>query len=144
MLLTIDLVIAERPPVLASDPCNPSPCGSNAQCNNGVCTCHTNYFGDPYSGCRPECTMNSDCPRNRACSNQRCIDPCPGTCGADARCDVVNHIPTCTCPDRTSGDPFVACRPVRPLGKYCNLQSSTFSKMTAKQCRVKNYHSSNS
>lgn len=102
-----------REPVLEADPCNPSPCGPNAQCSGGSCTCLPNYSGDPYRNCRPECTMNSDCPRLKACSNQRCVDPCQGTCGQDARCDVVNHIPTCSCPERTSGDPFVACRPIR-------------------------------
>ena len=60
--------------------------------------------------------MNSDCPRKKACSNQKCIDPCPGTCGQNARCDVVNHIPTCSCPEGTSGDPFISCREVRVPG----------------------------
>lgn len=56
--------------------------------------------------------MNSDCPRNKACLNQKCHDPCPGTCGQGAVCDVINHIPTCSCPSETSGDAFVVCRPV--------------------------------
>lgn len=99
---------------VVTDLCNPSPCGSNAQCNVGQCTCLPNYFGDPYTNCRPECTMNAECPRSKACSNQRCIDPCPGTCGQGARCDVVNHIPTCSCPESTTGDPFVSCRSVPP------------------------------
>lgn len=104
---------------MPKDPCNPSPCGPNAACQDGVCTCLPNYFGDAYRNCRPECTMNSDCPRNRACVNQRCIDPCPGVCGQSATCDVINHIPTCNCPERTRGDPFVACRPI-PKGIYFN------------------------
>lgn len=100
------------------DPCNPSPCGANAICRDGSCTCMQNYFGDPYSGCRPECVLNSDCDRTKACINQRCIDPCPGTCGQGARCDVINHIPSCSCPEGTSGDPFVNCRYYEPVGKY--------------------------
>nr|CAD7425818.1 unnamed protein product [Timema monikensis] len=104
----------ESPAPKPVDPCNPSPCGPNAQCQDGTCTCSPNYSGDPYSNCRPECTMNSECPRNRACSNQRCMDPCPGTCGQGARCDVVNHIPTCSCPEGYSGDPFVQCRLAPP------------------------------
>ena len=103
---------------MAADPCNPSPCGPNAQCIGGVCTCLPNYSGDPYSNCRPECTMNAECPRNRACNNQRCVDPCPGTCGPGAQCDVVNHIPTCSCPQGTTGDPFVSCRTMPPVGKF--------------------------
>ncbi|KAJ4432717.1 hypothetical protein ANN_21354 [Periplaneta americana] len=101
-----------KPP--AADPCNPSPCGPNAQCNNGICTCLPEYQGDPYAGCRPECVLSTDCPRNRACIRNKCTDPCPGTCGQGARCDVLNHIPSCTCPEGFTGDPFVFCREVPP------------------------------
>lgn len=66
---------------IVNTPCDPSPCGSNADCNDGICTCRHNYFGDPYSGCRPECTMNTDCSPQKTCINNRCVDPCPGTCG---------------------------------------------------------------
>lgn len=95
---------------LPKDPCNPSPCGQNAQCDNGLCTCVPLYHGDPYIGCRPECTLNTDCAPNKACANLRCIDPCPGTCGQEALCDIINHIPVCTCPRGLEGDPFTICR----------------------------------
>lgn len=95
----------ERP----RDLCNPSPCGPNAQCSNGICTCAPEYHGDPYTGCRPECVLNSDCPRNKACSRNKCIDPCPGTCGENARCEVINHIPTCSCPEGMIGNAFTRC-----------------------------------
>lgn len=97
------------------DPCNPSPCGSNANCDNGACTCVNNYFGDPYSGCRPECTMNTDCSPNKACINYRCANPCVGICGQGAQCDVINHIPTCSCPRGQSGDPFNLCKTNDPV-----------------------------
>lgn len=100
------------PEPVQSDPCNPSPCGSNAQCQDGTCTCLPEYQGDPYAGCRPECVLSTDCPRNRACIRNKCSDPCPGTCGQGATCDVVNHIPMCSCPQGMSGNPFVQCRPV--------------------------------
>lgn len=99
-------------PVEADDPCNPSPCGPNAECNNGICTCLPEYQGDPYRGCRPECVLNNDCPRDKACIRNKCLDPCPGTCGQNALCDVINHIPVCRCPDKMSGNPFVQCAPV--------------------------------
>lgn len=104
-------------PNIPEDRCNPSPCGPNAECNDGACTCLPNYFGDPYSYCRPECTMNSDCSRVKACVNHYCVDPCVGTCGTSARCDVVNHIPMCSCPPGTTGDPFTLCRQHLPEGK---------------------------
>lgn len=97
-------------PTQSSDPCELAQCGPNTECHNGVCKCLKNYFGDPYAGCRPECTMNTDCSPNKACLNNRCIDPCVGTCGADALCTVYNHIPSCACPPSYTGDPFVSCR----------------------------------
>lgn len=99
------------PTPVATDPCNPSPCGPNALCRDGVCTCLPEYFGDPYRGCRPECVVNEDCPRNKACRRNKCVDPCPGTCGQAALCLVQNHVPTCVCPEGMTGDPFVFCHP---------------------------------
>lgn len=98
--------------IVEKDPCNPSPCGSNAQCSNGICTCLPEYQGDPYSGCRPECVLSTDCPRNRACIRNKCTDPCPGTCGQNAQCDVINHIPMCSCLQNFAGNAFIECRPI--------------------------------
>lgn len=103
------------PPVQQSDPCFPSPCGANTECNNGICTCLTEYQGDPYAGCRPECILNSDCSRDKACVRNKCIDPCPGTCGQGALCDVINHIPMCSCPPGQSGNAFIQCRPIQGM-----------------------------
>lgn len=91
------------------DPCASSPCGPNAQCNDGVCTCLAEYQGDPYIGCRPECVLNTDCPQNRACVRNKCVNPCPGICGRNAECLVYNHIPMCTCPSGMIGNAFVQC-----------------------------------
>ena len=100
------------------DPCFPSPCGANSECTTknrrASCRCIDGYFGDPYTQCRPECISNSDCPANKACSNLKCIDPCPGSCGVQARCQVVNHIPTCTCKQGYRGDPFSQCILIPP------------------------------
>lgn len=104
-------------PALPEDPCKLQPCGENARCDNGVCSCFPEYFGDPYIGCRPECTLNTECSPNKACVNLKCKDPCPGTCGTDAKCDVVNHIPMCSCPEGFEGDPFRACR-IKSRGTY--------------------------
>lgn len=102
---------------LPIDACNPSPCGPNTNCNDGVCSCISNYLGDAYQGCRPECTMNTECAPTKACVNNRCKDPCPGICGQNAKCDVHNHIPSCSCPPRYRGDPFVSCREMPVIGK---------------------------
>lgn len=60
--------------------------------------------------CRPECVISSDCLQHQACLNQKCGDPCPGTCGVNARCQVINHNPICSCKPSFTGDPFVACK----------------------------------
>ena len=106
----------QTPTAIAASPCSPSPCGSNAICREqnsaGSCTCVQDYIGNPYEGCRPECTLNTDCTSNKACLRNKCRDPCPGTCGQYAQCQVINHLPTCTCLPSYTGDPFVYCRPV--------------------------------
>lgn len=98
-----------------SSPCVPSPCGPNAICKErngaGSCTCIQDYIGNPYESCRPECVVDTDCPSNKACFNSRCQDPCPGTCGINADCRVVGHLPICSCYPGYTGDPF----------KYCNI-----------------------
>ena len=102
-------------------PCDPNPCGTNAQCKsqNGAinCVCPANYVGDPYSSCRPECVLNTDCPRDKSCSRNRCIDPCPGTCGLNADCSISNHIPVCSCKESYTGDPYGSCRPIPVISK---------------------------
>ena len=96
-----------------SDPCLPSLCGPNAECSilqsRPVCKCLPGYFGKPPS-CRPECVINSECAPTLACINLHCADPCVGVCGMNAKCDVVNHNPICSCPVGYIGDPFSSCR----------------------------------
>lgn len=96
-----------------AEPCNPSPCGSNAVCKErngaGSCTCLSDYTGDPYVGCRPECVQNSDCVHTRACINNKCQDPCVGACGLNAQCQVYNHQPSCSCFSGYTGNPLTSC-----------------------------------
>lgn len=100
-------------PVEFDDPCNPSPCGANAHCSNGICTCVSLYQGDPYVGCRPECVINSECLPSKACINQKCVDPCSlETCGRNAICQVFSHVPMCSCPESMTGNALVSCRPM--------------------------------
>lgn len=109
-----NLLIADVP----SSPCTPSPCGPNSQCraNNGqaICSCVPGYLGNP-PNCRPECIVSSDCPPNEICTNQKCRNPCIGTCGLGARCTVANRNPICHCSEGFTGDPFIRCIPLRKL-----------------------------
>lgn len=104
------------------DPCIPTPCGSYTNCrvvaDRAVCSCLPDYFGDPDVGCKPECTINSECPLSKACINYKCKDPCAGLCGYEAVCTVISHTPRCSCPDGFTGDPLKSCLPKK--GKYWN------------------------
>lgn len=57
--------------------------------------------------------MSSECPSNRACVNQKCVNPCPQPCGQSTNCLVVNHSPICTCKDGNTGNPFTRCFPIQ-------------------------------
>lgn len=102
------------------NPCVPSPCGPYSQCRDiggsPSCSCLATYIGTPPQ-CRPECSINAECPGHLACISAKCRDPCPGSCGVGARCQVLNHTPICTCPEDYTGDPFSGCYP-KPAGKF--------------------------
>lgn len=104
---------ATRPPP-SVNPCQPSPCGPNAQCqvvnDQPSCSCQRDFIGSP-PNCRPECVSNSECSSHLACMNQRCQDPCPNSCGVNAICRVVSHTPMCVCDTGYTGDPFTQCLP---------------------------------
>lgn len=104
-----------------TDPCLPSPCGFNAQCQNlrGVpsCSCLPGFEGSP-PNCRPECTINEDCASNLACIKQKCNDPCKGSCGINANCHVMKHVAVCTCNEGFTGNAFTQCTVVKQKGIY--------------------------
>ena len=110
-------------------PCSPSPCGPNSLCQEinaqAVCTCFPGYLGNPPT-CRPECTTSTDCLLNEACVNMKCINPCLGTCGLLAHCQVINHNPVCSCPSHLTGDPFLQCRERRAYLDTYFLDVNTF------------------
>ena len=90
-------------------------CGPHSQRRerHGICTCSclSGYRGVP-PNCRPECEINADCSQSLACNKFNCVDPCPGKCGPNARCRVVNHSPICTCHYGTTGNPEVGCNKI--------------------------------
>lgn len=94
------------------NPCVPSPCGPNSQCqvkgDSPACSCLPEFIGSP-PNCKPECISNSECSYNKACMNMKCKDPCPGSCGQNAICQVVSHAPRCSCLSGYVGDPFIQC-----------------------------------
>lgn len=95
------------------NPCYPSPCGPNSQCEvlptgDFRCKCLPDFISSPPQ-CRPECISNSDCTPRLSCIQQKCRDPCPGSCGINAECHVVSHTPNCVCLQGFTGDPFIIC-----------------------------------
>lgn len=112
------LIMCFSPPVAnvttQPDPCSPSPCGPYSRCQsvsgNAACACEENAQGSP-PNCRLACIQSSDCQNNLACTRNRCVDPCIGSCGVGAMCSVVRHVPICTCPEGMTGDPFYFCTP---------------------------------
>lgn len=102
-------------------PCLPTPCGPNSQCQIGrngqaSCSCSIGYIGSPPS-CRPECSINAECDTQLACINQKCMDPCPGSCGINTQCIVRIHTPMCTCAPGFTGNPFNSCTPLQIVQK---------------------------
>lgn len=114
IILTWTIFLAIDPPRSTTNPCQPSPCGPNSRCllpNNAVtpsCLCNSGFVGSP-PNCRPECINNDECGLSLACINQKCRDPCQGSCGANSECHVVNHTPMCNCIRGYIGDPFIEC-----------------------------------
>lgn len=109
---------------ITPNPCVPSPCGLNSRCEvipsgSSKCTCLPTYIGSP-PNCRPECTTNIDCRKDLACINRKCTDPCPGSCGLNAQCTVINHVPNCACLNGYTGNPFTLCTQIpRKKLKLC-------------------------
>lgn len=108
--MIISAVVIE--PDQPTQSCFPSPCGPYSVCElegpRVVCSCQKGYFGKP-PNCHPECLVNGECPPNKACIREKCLDPCQGTCGVNAVCNAINHQAICSCPPGYTGDPFETC-----------------------------------
>lgn len=125
-LKILNFIFIEPPQKI--DPCHPSPCGSNAQCDNGICTCLPDYNGDPYFGCRPECVLSTDCPTDKACMRLKCMNPCRDMCGDNAECNVYNHVAVCSCPSGMTGDAFSRCVKIESMYR-CLFNTFTLEKV---------------
>lgn len=106
------------------DPCIGA-CGINAVCNvinhQPRCSCPPGYVGSPYERCvaqqdppppRPECITDDECTNDKACINQKCLNPCQyehGLCGINAECRVQKHRPICVCLEGFTGSGRTGC-----------------------------------
>lgn len=59
-----------------------------------------------------ECKSDIDCPYDKACFNEKCLDPChygPLQCGRGADCFAQKHRANCVCPSGYQGNPLISC-----------------------------------
>lgn len=57
-----------------------------------------------------ECKSDNDCPYDKLCLNENCLNPCLSmSCGRGAECIAQNHHAQCRCPLGTQGDPLLSC-----------------------------------
>lgn len=103
---------------ICANPClfNDS-CGINAECfvqsNRAMCRCRSGFRGDPYQRCHViGCQTNNDCPAEKFCLHEQCVDPCiyQNNCSPRAECRPQNHLAVCRCPSGLIGNPYVDCR----------------------------------
>lgn len=129
------------------DPCSFTSCGINALCkvdraHKARCYCPDNFRGDPFVRCnKPECSTNEDCPYNLICRQEKCEDPC--NCGLGALCLVTNHIPQCSCPPGSTGNPLLSCKaailepqPDCTVDAECSSKLACFSGVCKNPCHV--------
>ncbi|CAB4057393.1 unnamed protein product [Lepeophtheirus salmonis] len=101
-----------RTNIRSGNPCNPNPCGNDAQCEpvgeRPLCTCPESYSDCESNGNRAICKC---LPGFEGDPYVRCNDnPCnKSPCGANAVCENVNARASCKCRPNYEGDPFVQC-----------------------------------
>lgn len=117
------------------------PCAVNAECyghnHRSACRCPPGLEGNPFERCaRVECHSDFDCPSDRACIDNHCINPCAinfnPPCAQNAICYVRNHIASCKCPDDLpEGNPLSYCekRPIQQDQPECVVDYDCPSKM---------------
>lgn len=118
------------------NPCEiPGACGVGAQCqtvnHKAVCSCPPRTTGDPLTSCVAlECLGHNECPADKSCVNNKCVNPCsiPGVCGKNSECVARSHLHQCFCKPGFTGDATLGCTDITycqvetdcPSGEQCN------------------------
>lgn len=71
----------------------------------------------------------------KSCLNQKCIDPCPGSCAHNGLCRVINHFAVCNCPPGYTGDAYSHCVPIGKL-LFLNFSQHCTIKTVKKICNL--------
>jgi hypothetical protein len=102
------------------NPCliQPNTCARNAECyvksHEAACQCREGFKGNPLVECRAiECVSNNECPDDKQCMNEQCVNPCiyESKCAPRAECIAKNHNALCKCIQGFIGNPYVSCSP---------------------------------
>jgi hypothetical protein len=68
------------------------------------------HFNCTLSPLSVECKINQDCPDDKVCNSEECVDPClTTTCGQNADCQASFHSSKCICRPGLQGNPYVKC-----------------------------------
>ncbi|XP_046660570.1 neurogenic locus notch homolog protein 1-like isoform X3 [Homalodisca vitripennis] len=65
------------------------------------------------------CADNDGCIKQLACIEGICLNPCPGPCYGNTICEVLEHVPSCSCKPGFSGNPHTGCEEKVPVNQ-CN------------------------
>ncbi|CAG7827402.1 unnamed protein product [Allacma fusca] len=95
------------------DPCSPNPCGRSTICrvssHEPICTCAPGFIKVNQYCLPTNCRSQRDCPENKSCVRNKCINPCAGYCGHNSECTVQLHVARCDCTKGFEGNPFQGC-----------------------------------
>lgn len=89
--------------------------------------------GNPYTYCYPkrldqplECEFDGDCPSQKACINNKCVNPCRAIepCGRNSVCKVLDTLPVrtmiCSCPVNMVPDANGECKRITIVKEGCS------------------------
>ena len=100
-----------------------------------IMTVRTKFLHMNYCFFADECRKNSDCPQDKACLSENCINPCVGaSCGQNALCEAISHRAKCTCASGLQGNPYVACLPVG-CSRDSDCQDREQCDLTNQKCK---------
>lgn len=105
-----DELACDKEKATCYDPCThgSAVCEDNKTCevrkHRPICICKFGFMVNSVGEfvCAPgpvECQLDDGCPRDLACINRRCVDPClfHQPCPPNKQCQVMNHQPVCFC-----------------------------------------------
>lgn len=125
--------------------CTTDTCAPNADCvavqHRALCQCKHGYSGDPNFCTLLECSSDPECPNDKSCINNKCVNPCLETvrCGKHEICSVYNHQAECACLSGYVGNINTGCTMLDDICHNdgdCSLQTACISGECVNPCNV--------